>query len=113
MKPIDLDALKAEEGEALAALDAARAKITSKRRELADQLREEFILKVEDAGLELKDIFDLKTPRKTRKARNDPGHIYQNPDNAEEFWGGRGARPKWLAEKLAAGAVLNDFKIGA
>jgi DNA-binding protein H-NS len=36
---------------------------------------------------------------------------YRNPDNPTETWAGRGLRPKWIADKLAQGASLDDLLI--
>ena len=32
-------------------------------------------------------------------------------DRAGNTWAGRGAQPRWLREKLKAGAKLNDFAV--
>src|SRR4051812_2236869 len=36
---------------------------------------------------------------------------YHNPDNPSETWTGRGLKPKWVQEKLAAGSSLDDLLI--
>jgi DNA-binding protein H-NS len=36
---------------------------------------------------------------------------YHNPDNPQETWAGRGLKPKWVKEKLAAGSSLDDLLI--
>ena len=36
---------------------------------------------------------------------------YRNGDNNEETWTGRGRKPTWLVEALAAGRDLEDFAI--
>lgn len=36
---------------------------------------------------------------------------YQNPDNPAEKWAGRGRKPKWVEEQLAAGKSLDDLLI--
>ena len=36
---------------------------------------------------------------------------YQNPADNLQSWTGRGRQPKWIAEGLANGKVLNDFRI--
>ena len=33
-------------------------------------------------------------------------------DSAGNTWAGRGARPRWLRDKLRAGAKLEDFAVG-
>ncbi|WP_201550107.1 H-NS histone family protein [Psychrobacter fjordensis] len=36
---------------------------------------------------------------------------YRNTDNNEETWTGRGRKPTWLVEALAAGRDIEDFAI--
>ncbi len=37
---------------------------------------------------------------------------YRNPDSPSETWSGRGKMARWLREKRAAGAKLEDFVVG-
>ena len=37
---------------------------------------------------------------------------YANPDEPSQVWSGRGARPRWVTEKLASGLTLEDLSIG-
>ena len=43
--------------------------------------------------------------------RRDVPPKYRNPDNPAETWAGRGRKPKWVEEKLAHGATLEDLLI--
>jgi len=36
---------------------------------------------------------------------------YQNPDNPNETWAGRGKRPNWILEKLEQGIQLQDLRV--
>lgn len=36
---------------------------------------------------------------------------YQNPENRNETWTGRGRKPRWLTAKLDKGAKLEDFAL--
>lgn len=36
---------------------------------------------------------------------------YRNPADNTQMWTGRGRQPKWVAEGLAAGKSLDDFRI--
>ena len=38
---------------------------------------------------------------------------YQNPDNAEDKWSGRGRQPKWVQAALGHGRKLEDLAISA
>ena len=50
----------------------------------------------------------------SQAARDGRGPVapkYRNPKNAAQTWAGRGIKPKWLEQELAAGASLEDFLI--
>ena len=36
---------------------------------------------------------------------------YRNPNDPSETWSGRGKTPRWLAELIAAGRQLDEFRI--
>jgi DNA-binding protein H-NS len=36
---------------------------------------------------------------------------YQNPADLSQTWAGRGRKPKWIAEGLASGNSMDDFRI--
>ncbi|MVW60028.1 H-NS histone family protein [Massilia sp. NEAU-DD11] len=36
---------------------------------------------------------------------------YRNPADSGQTWTGRGRQPRWIAEALASGRSLDDFKI--
>ncbi|WP_441295482.1 H-NS histone family protein [Massilia timonae] len=36
---------------------------------------------------------------------------YQNPSDNSQTWTGRGRQPKWIAEGLASGKSMDDFRI--
>ena len=52
-------------------------------------------------------------PRKTASKKSaKAGQVtHRDPANPENTYGGRGPRPKWLKEALAAGKSLDDFKV--
>lgn len=35
--------------------------------------------------------------------------VYKNPSNPWETWSGKGRKPKWVTEALAAGKTLDDL----
>src|SRR3954453_17498246 len=50
-------------------------------------------------------------PAQEEDRRRGVSAKYRNPDNPAETWAGRGLRPKWVADKLAQGASLDDLLI--
>lgn len=47
----------------------------------------------------------------TKKKRGRLPVKYRDPDQPEHRWAGRGKKPRWIVEKLASGAQLEDFRI--
>ena len=45
-----------------------------------------------------------------KKQTHSAATQYQNPDTGE-IWPGKGKKPKWLQEKIAGGAKLEDFAL--
>ncbi len=63
-----------------------------------------------EAELTLDEVMAHLAPKPRRKRSTLPPK-YRDPSNPANTWAGRGKRPKWLAEKLAAGARIEDFAI--
>jgi hypothetical protein len=54
-----------------------------------------------------------KTPRVGSLRGRKISPKYRDPDNRANVWAGRGAVPRWMQEKIRAGAKRDDFLIGA
>ena len=105
MADIDLSALSLQE---LKQLEKNVAKaITS----FEDRRKAEARAKVEEFARELGFSFDeLAEAAPTRKrAASEPK--YRHPENPEITWSGRGRKPAWIVDGLAAGKSLEDFAI--
>jgi DNA-binding protein H-NS len=99
---IDLSKLSIEEMEALAKdieieinsrREAERERVLAQMRELAASI-----------GTTPEDLF--RTGRVVEKV---VAVKYRHPDNPALTWSGRGKRPQWLVEALAAGRTLDDL----
>jgi DNA-binding protein H-NS len=81
----------------------------------------EFRLLAREAGFEvtLTKLGEDGSRRKSRRSaattdadsRREVAPKYRNPDLPAEMWSGRGRKPRWLADKLAKGATVEDFLI--
>ena len=73
--------------------------------------RQEALVAMEAAarehGFELSELLGDTPAKKRRPARAK----YAHPENAAGTWTGRGRKPKWVAEVLAAGRKLEEFLI--
>jgi DNA-binding protein H-NS len=45
------------------------------------------------------------------KSKSFPAPVVKFRDEAGHTWGGRGKRPQWIRDALAAGKTLNDFLV--
>ena len=57
------------------------------------------------------DEFTGNKPVKAKNKKSDSKIMYRNPENPEQICKSSGRKPKWLVEKLEAGAKLEDFLV--
>ena len=65
-------------------------------------------------GLKLDDLFVEMGGVKTSKSRRELGPApirFRHPKNASLTWSGRGKRPNWMKEALAAGVREEQMKV--
>lgn len=84
-----------------------------KAREQQDvrKAREKILAIAQEAGISVADLL-AKT---TSKAKNNNAQKvtpkYQNPADGSKTWTGRGRQPRWIADGVANGKTLDDFRI--
>ena len=61
------------------------------------------------SNLEFLGVKAIPTPGGKKERKKKEFKAYVNPDNPEETYRGAGKRPKWLQDKLDAGAQISDF----
>lgn len=93
----EVEALKAQANELLA---QAAAKVGEVKAETVARINK--ILG--DTGFTLSELYP-KAPRKAVAKQ------FRNPADPTQEWSGRGKRPAWLNDAIAAGKSLSDFKI--
>lgn len=59
-------------------------------------------------GYSLAELSDMPL---TKSTRAPVAPKYQNPDNPEQSWSGRGRQPVWFRDALAAGKTPADMEI--
>lgn len=101
---MDLDALK----EMRKTVDRAISSYeTRKRKEALSALEQA----AKEHGFKLSDLVADQKPGKAKRSGEAEGNAaYVNPGNSEETWSGRGRRPRWVNDALAAGRTLEDLK---
>src|SRR3977135_2940694 len=111
-KKFNLDAMSIDDmwqlHEEISAVLSVR--LTSEKRELEKRLaqlrREKEMRQSGPADSQLQ----KNAPRERRKS---PGVLqkYQNPDEPDETWSGRGKQPRWLTAALKTGHTIEEFVI--
>lgn len=105
MSDIDLSDLSLSELKKLEK-DIAKAIATFEERQKAEA-RAEAEAVAKKFGFALVDLVDASTPKK----KVPPEAKYRHPENPALTWSGRGRKPGWISEGLAAGKTLADFAI--
>jgi DNA-binding protein H-NS len=105
MSDIDLTALSLAELKKLEK-DVGRAIVTFEERQKAEA-RAEAEAVAKKFGFALADLFETGAPKK----KSAPEAKYRHPENPLVTWSGRGRKPGWITEGLAAGKKLEDFAI--
>ena len=101
---IDLENLNGDE--ILAITENAQQLIAKKQHQRLYDAYMQFEQIAEDSNATIEEI--LKAGEKLEKKRSIK---YRNTDDHSETWTGRGRKPTWLVEALAAGRDIEDFAI--
>ncbi|WP_347267063.1 H-NS histone family protein [Paracoccus sp. (in: a-proteobacteria)] len=100
---IDLDAMSLRD------LRDLRTKIDRAIASFEDRRKREALNAAENAVREFG--FNLAELTGTKPAHGKGAARYANPANPAQTWTGRGRRPRWLDEALAAGRKLEDMAL--
>jgi len=79
--------------------------IKSRQQDEVKKAREQILAIAQDVGVPVTALIQVNGARVEGQAR------YRNPADASQTWTGRGRQPKWIAEALAGGKSLDDFRI--
>lgn len=78
--------------------------------ESVQKIRDRILKLLADEGLTFEQVFGGKRGRnKTKGSKVKPK--YRNPADPTQTWAGRGKRPRWFADALAAGKKEKDLLI--
>lgn len=105
MADIDLNAFSLAELKQLEK-DIAKAISSFEGRQKAEAFSKVNALAAE-LGFPLADLVGFAPAKK----RSESVAKYRHPENPEITWSGRGRKPTWIVEALAAGKSLEDFAI--
>ncbi|WP_068860875.1 H-NS histone family protein [Perlucidibaca aquatica] len=102
----ELEALIQKAQELIDAKKAQASKLQGARAEIERIARE--------AGVSVAELVAQAGGGKVAKAASTRPPVpakYRNPADASQTWTGRGKRPRWLADAIAAGAAQDSFLI--
>lgn len=74
-----------------------------KKREALSALQEQ----AKNLGFSLEELLGAKAP----KQRKSPAAKYAHPENPSITWSGRGRKPVWFSEAIAAGKKAEDLAV--
>ena len=103
--PIDLGAFSLKELKALEKEIPKAIERIAERQKLEARL--ELEARAKELGYTLPELLDV-SPKRTRKVATPK---FAHPDDPSTTWSGRGRKPKWYAEALAAGKKPEDLAI--
>lgn len=92
-------------------INKARQRQDEMRRDDLAKLREKINAMISEEGYTFEDIFGGARAGKGKRAKSPVAPKYQNPQNSEQTWSGRGKRPRWFHEALASGKKEQDLLI--
>lgn len=88
--------------------DQIDAELKSRREAKIQQLRADLKKAADELGVRMEEL--VKKPSAS-KPRGKVAPKYQNPSNPDETWTGRGQKPGWVRDALAAGKTLDQLLI--
>lgn len=105
MAEIDLTNMSLED------LKSLKTKVTRAIDSYEERRKKEALSAIEAKARELGfSIGELYATPKKGAAAPRPAK-FQNPENAEQTWSGRGRQPQWFKDAIAAGATQDDLLI--
>jgi len=109
MTNIDLSAYKISELKGLQ-LDIEQEIKTRQQGDL-EKARKQILAIAEEAGMPVEELLALSKKKSSKGKGQKVEPQYQNPDDQAQTWSGRGRQPRWIAEGIANGKQLSDFRI--
>ncbi len=91
-------------------IEHAKVRQTELAKETLHALRERIEALIKQEGYSLEDVFGDRGKR-GKKSTRPVAAKYRDPANAQQTWSGRGKRPRWFHDALAAGKNESDMLI--
>lgn len=105
----NLDALSTEELNIL--LATAQKKIAVRRQSQIHEAYKQMESIANAVGMTMEEIIEFGRTQPNLKTKHKAKPKYENPQNPDLTWSGRGKPPRWLATQIANGKSKSDFLI--
>lgn len=73
--------------------------------------RQQILAIAQAAGVTVEELLGTGAKKSSKGKGQKVQAQYQNPADNAQTWTGRGRQPKWIAEGIAGGKQLSDFRI--
>lgn len=73
--------------------------------------RQQILAIAQEAGVSVEELLATTTKKSNKGKGQKVEAQYRNPNDKAQTWTGRGRQPKWVAEGIAGGKQLADFRI--
>lgn len=85
--------------------------IKNRQQQERQTAREQIFAIARGAGVSIDELLATNLNKAKMEKGQKVKPQYQNPVDGSQTWTGRGRQPKWVAEGLAGGKALDDFRI--
>jgi DNA-binding protein H-NS len=73
--------------------------------------RQQILSIAQDVGVTVEELLAVNSKKSSKGKGHKVEPQYHNPADMGQTWTGRGRQPKWIAEGIAGGKQLADFRI--
>jgi DNA-binding protein H-NS len=84
--------------------------VKARQQQEVTKAREQILAIAQGLGVSVEELL-MNGGAKSKNSGKKVQAQYQNPADNAQTWTGRGRQPRWIAEGLAGGKSLADFKI--
>lgn len=84
--------------------------IKNRQQQEVTKAREQILAIAQGLGVSVEELL-VNNGRKSKGTGKKVEAQYRNPADNAQMWTGRGRQPRWIADGLAGGKTLDDFRI--
>jgi DNA-binding protein H-NS len=85
--------------------------IKNRQQQDVQKAREQIFAIAQEAGISVEELLGSAASKSRKNKGQKVEPQYRNPADSSQTWSGRGRQPRWIAEQVAIGKTLDDFRI--